>query len=1134
MLHTTITNNNTAEPASSALHSSKMVLQQNAKLQPNTNHNTVYKVNTSHEHNKNGNIYYNDYLACNNGGCSGDDNNSKLKYVSSSVPRNANDFFGGDNNTSALMSSKKKKNKRKQNNNFFDIEFLPYNHFYIERERKKKERKNQFEGLIIIKKISQSNIIEAESLYNNHNMYPRIKLKFDGNKNSNYNSINAKPISSYRKNKFAFNNNKNNSVVNNSSSNAVGNVNIGNNNISNSINTSKQSVVINHEVIEKKKQRMEKVVKNYYTDEKPLTTCGNMSRSHNNALVLGLNKEKDKDKENMNNVSVNQKYTYKYKVNSNNNNNNSSTSKVVNNSNELKKSDSHEMLLNKGSMNNNNSSINKKETLKHSASSTSCGYYTRYQNTNTKTFLNNSANNNNNNTNTTPNNMSILNHKQTSITHCISPKTNPKTQNIFANTRYSHLHNQPQQKNYTTMTTFKPTTKSLSTTSQSIQLKQSPPSHTLTSTTTTAQKPITEPPTAIQLRKEIAEKQSINFKDFKSLLYVIVPGNASYLVKNCMCHRINWKETFSLSSSLFNFKWQQISYGIDFCNLSRVSYLRQMVNHFEYHTLISNKANMFANLFKWCEDRNVSVFKYVPFTIVHKILKEDKDNQNELKQKKLEEFINGDMCKYVKDYEHIGVVRSFDATDNYADYFQWLHPSNKQSEADKAEEEANKGSRKDKVKDKKHYDNIIGKHTRIEIPVTHWVGKNMWVVKAVNLNRGQCIRIVDSYQKMEKIIKMIQEGVEKDFTVAEIAEVDEDDTYNNDNNNNKKASTTNNNVNNVNNNTNKNTIDVNEVKKYASNKIIIQKYIESPLLYKGRKCDMRIWALLTHKMKVYVFKEGHLKTCSVDYNINSQDAFTHITNYSFQKYSNNFAKFEVGNEVPFHDFQTFINEAYPTKHYSVKDNLMTQVKEIIEITMKCAKTQMNINKRKYSFEIFGYDFMLDSDFNLFLIEINTNPGLEESSPWIKTIVPRMLDDALRLTIDMLFNTRYDHAFNYKKEDEVGKDESHRNEGLTGRIVGDSTINSTKDDNNVNEGHKHNDKSSSEYNDEKYVSPFPVPGYNDDENLWEYICDLNDKDEYELKLEQLEKEKQMKKERDKAAFYTGIKHLIHKRKSKKTK
>ena len=93
---------------------------------------------------------------------------------------------------------------------------------------------------------------------------------------------------------------------------------------------------------------------------------------------------------------------------------------------------------------------------------------------------------------------------------------------------------------------------------------------------------------------------------------------------------------------------------------------------------------------------------------------------------------------------------------------------------------------------------------------------------------------------------------------------------------------------------------------------------------------------------------------------------------------------------------------------------MKQIKHIIEISMKCAKYQINCNKRKYSFEIFGYDFMLDAEFNLFLIEINTNPGLEESSPWIKVIVPRMLDDALRLTIDVLFDTKYNHELNYKE------------------------------------------------------------------------------------------------------------------------
>ena len=69
-------------------------------------------------------------------------------------------------------------------------------------------------------------------------------------------------------------------------------------------------------------------------------------------------------------------------------------------------------------------------------------------------------------------------------------------------------------------------------------------------------------------------------------------------------------------------------------------------------------------------------------------------------------------------------------------------------------------------------------------------------------------------------------------------------------------------------------------------------------------------------------------------------------------------------------------------------------------------------------------------------------------------------------------------------------------------------------------------------DKKYISPFPVPGYSNDDNLWDFVCDLNEKDEYELKLEEIEKEKQIKKEKDKEAFYTGIKHLMQKKNTKK--
>lgn len=53
-------------------------------------------------------------------------------------------------------------------------------------------------------------------------------------------------------------------------------------------------------------------------------------------------------------------------------------------------------------------------------------------------------------------------------------------------------------------------------------------------------------------------------------------------------------------------------------------------------------------------------------------------------------------------------------------------------------------------------------------------------------------------------------------------------------------------------------------------------------------------------------------------------------------------------------------------------------------------------------EIFGYDFMVDSDLRPWLIEVNTNPCLEESNKLLRDLIPRMLDDAFKLTLDVMY------------------------------------------------------------------------------------------------------------------------------------
>ena len=50
----------------------------------------------------------------------------------------------------------------------------------------------------------------------------------------------------------------------------------------------------------------------------------------------------------------------------------------------------------------------------------------------------------------------------------------------------------------------------------------------------------------------------------------------------------------------------------------------------------------------------------------------------------------------------------------------------------------------------------------------------------------------------------------------------------------------------------------------------------------------------------------------------------------------------------------------------------------------------------------GLDYMLDENLNLTLIEVNTNPCLEESSNILRQFLPRMIDDALKLTLDVIY------------------------------------------------------------------------------------------------------------------------------------
>lgn len=60
---------------------------------------------------------------------------------------------------------------------------------------------------------------------------------------------------------------------------------------------------------------------------------------------------------------------------------------------------------------------------------------------------------------------------------------------------------------------------------------------------------------------------------------------------------------------------------------------------------------------------------------------------------------------------------------------------------------------------------------------------------------------------------------------------------------------------------------------------------------------------------------------------------------------------------------------------------------------------LNPHKREHCFEVMGFDFMIDEDFRVWLIEVNTNPYFGVINKNLPNFIDNLVDDTFKLTID---------------------------------------------------------------------------------------------------------------------------------------
>lgn len=198
---------------------------------------------------------------------------------------------------------------------------------------------------------------------------------------------------------------------------------------------------------------------------------------------------------------------------------------------------------------------------------------------------------------------------------------------------------------------------------------------------------------------------------------------------------------------------------------------------------------------------------------------------------------------------------------------------------------------------------------------------------------------------------------------------------------------------------------------------ILQKYIEKPLLVHNRKFDIRCYSLVTcinGVLQCYFYTDGYIRTSCVEYNLyQTSNNFIHLTNDAVQKHSEDYGKYEDNNKMSYKDLQRYFDFQFPEKNVNFFASILPKIRSIVKDTVLASFYKLDFNKRLNCMELLGYDFMLDSKFKPWIIEVNTNPCLELSSSYLSYLIPTMLDNVFRITIDTLFPSP-----NYNRTHEV--------------------------------------------------------------------------------------------------------------------
>ncbi|ESO11562.1 hypothetical protein HELRODRAFT_71494, partial [Helobdella robusta] len=183
---------------------------------------------------------------------------------------------------------------------------------------------------------------------------------------------------------------------------------------------------------------------------------------------------------------------------------------------------------------------------------------------------------------------------------------------------------------------------------------------------------------------------------------------------------------------------------------------------------------------------------------------------------------------------------------------------------------------------------------------------------------------------------------------------------------------------------------------------IIQRYISNPLLINNRKFDIRCYMLIASTSPyVILYHKGYIRLSMYNYDKNSDNMLTHLTNQYIQKKDPKYGERKEDTVWSMDKFNDYANRNFAeSKNVGrnwVYNGLTEKMKSIIMVCFNSVKNKLQ--RRLGYFELYGMDFLVDENMKVWLIEINMNPSYTINCGALKDVIPGLLKETLDIAIE---------------------------------------------------------------------------------------------------------------------------------------